>query len=78
MIDEAALLRVLLPDRPQTASEPGWATVTQASPLRIRLDGQTDPLDLTPSTIGYAPILGARVLVLWVRGHPVVIAAPSS
>lgn len=34
-----------------------WATVTQASPVRIRLDGATDPLDmdvpsLVPVTVG--------------------------
>lgn len=41
-----------------------WAVVTQASPLRIRLDGESDPLPFTPDKICAAPALNDRVLVL--------------
>jgi len=38
-----------------------WATVTQASPLRVRLDGDDAALLVTPDTIGAAPVVGQRV-----------------
>jgi hypothetical protein len=41
-----------------------WATVTQASPLRIKLDGETDPLPFTPDKIVSGLVLSDRVLVL--------------
>lgn len=28
-----------------------WATVTGTSPLRVRVDGDTAPLDVTPDTL---------------------------
>jgi len=50
MIDDRVL------DVIQAKQEPGvslrFATVTQATPLRIRLDGDTSPLPYTPKTIG--------------------------
>lgn len=42
-----------------------WATVTGIGPLRIRLDGEEDPLQATPAAI--CPLsLGDRV---WVQFH---------
>lgn len=41
-----------------------WATVTQASPLRIQLDGEDDPLPFTPDKLVTGLILNDRVLVL--------------
>lgn len=41
-----------------------WATVTQASPLRIKIDGEDDPLPFTPQKVIAAPSLADRVLVL--------------
>jgi hypothetical protein len=41
-----------------------WATVTQASPLRIKLDGETTALPFTPLKTIAAPALNDRVLVV--------------
>jgi hypothetical protein len=41
-----------------------WATVTQASPLRIRLDTDTVQLPFTPITLAAGLVLNDRVLVL--------------
>lgn len=49
-----------------------WATVTAASPLRVRLDGRTAPLDITPDTLAAGLAVGDRVLVL-IQGHSLVI-----
>lgn len=40
-----------------------WATVTATGPLRVRLDGDDDPLDSTPVAT-CSPAVGARVLCL--------------
>ena len=40
-----------------------WATVTQAAPLRIRIDGDTAPLDLTPELLFRGATVGQRVWV---------------
>jgi len=40
-----------------------WATVTQASPLRIRVDGDTAALDTTPETLVASLLLAERVRV---------------
>lgn len=54
-----------------------WATVTQASPLRVRLDGDSAPLAVTPECLYPDPSVGQRV---WVQltGRRVVIHAPSN
>lgn len=41
---------LLAPGRDDPGSRT-WATVTQASPLRIRIDGETDALSVTPDTL---------------------------
>lgn len=40
-----------------------WATVTQASPLRIRLDGDSVELPMTPENLAGSVGVGSRVLV---------------
>lgn len=61
-----------------------WATVTQQSPLRIRLDGETDPLPVTPDTLlttermavgdrVWVQLYGRRVVVV---GRANALAAP--
>jgi len=50
-----------------------WATVTQASPLRVRLDGETDPLPMTPSTLVPGLTVGDRVWCQLEGGQVVVI-----
>lgn len=42
-----------------------WATVTQASPLRIRVDTDTDPLPFTPQSNVSGLVVNDRVLVLF-------------
>lgn len=49
-----------------TSSTWSWATVTQASPLRIRMDGDAAALPATPSLLCPTPPVGARV---WVQIH---------
>lgn len=44
-------LDVLLPGPAPSRDSWRWATVTQVSPLRIRLDGEATPLDITPDTL---------------------------
>ncbi|WP_161924152.1 hypothetical protein [Actinomyces sp. 432] len=41
-----------------------WGTVTSRSPLRVRLDGDSEPLGAAPVSLVAAPAAGARVLVL--------------
>lgn len=48
---------------PEKADKWLWATVTQADPLRIRLDGETTPLDITPDTLTRSLTVGQRVWV---------------
>ena len=40
-----------------------WATVTDDSPLRVQLDGEIDPLDVTPDTLVAGLLVGDRVWV---------------
>lgn len=40
-----------------------WAVVTDDSPLRIRLDADDDPLDITPDTLKSGLAVGNRVWV---------------
>jgi len=41
-----------------------WATVTQASPLRIRMDGEATALAITPDTLAGGLVVDDRVMVL--------------
>jgi hypothetical protein len=73
-------LGLLVPSKPDQPDVHIWATVTQASPLRIRLDGESDPLPFTPDKICGSLVLADRVLVLLManasptsRSHRVVI-----
>lgn len=54
-----------------------WATVTQTGPLRVRLDGDSDPLPFTPDNlVGPVPVgtrvwcelFGRRVIAIGVQG----------
>ena len=53
-----------------------WATVTATSPLRVRVDGEPAPLDVTPENLAGPLTVGARVLVrfadstLYIEGPP--------
>ena len=49
-----------------------WATVTATGPLRMRRDGDADPLPITPDALVSGLVVGARV---WCQrsGRAVVI-----
>lgn len=49
-----------------------WATVTQVSPLRIRLDGDAAALPVTPENLAYGLSVNQRV---WVQlsGHRIIV-----
>lgn len=54
---QPALFPLLLPEPTAKAEETvqstfAWATVSSINPLRVRIDGQADPLPMTPEMIG--------------------------
>lgn len=51
-----------------------WATVTQASPLRIRLDGDADPMVLTPQSTVAALAVGERVVCVEQNRRIIIIS----
>jgi hypothetical protein len=62
---------------PQAKTEPTdqwrWATVTVSAPLRIRLDGETEALDITPDSLVGPLAVGSRV---WTQtsGRRIIVA----
>lgn len=50
-----------------------WATVAQQSPLRIIIDGDTQPMEGRPAQTSAAPAAGTRVLCLMQNGRATVI-----
>lgn len=50
-----------------------WATVTQRSPLRIQIDGDSLPMASTPAQTSAPPAVGSRVLCLMQNGRATVI-----
>lgn len=52
-----------------------WATVTQALPLRVRLDGEESAQAATPPSLEHAGYLtvGSRVMTMLVKGSLIVI-----
>lgn len=69
-------LGLLIPQAPKATDSWTWATVTQASPLRVRLDGEVDPLDIAPDCLFPSPVIGQRV---WVQltGRRVIVHSAS-
>lgn len=57
-------LGMLVPQEDPGRDYHTWAVVTQASPLRIKLDGESTQLPFTPQKTIVAPALNDRVLVL--------------
>jgi len=64
-------LDILLPSPAGPGDSWRWGTVTQVSPLRIRLDGDAAALDTTPDTLA-SVTLGERVWCQIVRRRVVV------
>lgn len=56
-------LPLLVPQNPAEPDTAYWATVTQASPLRIKLDGETSALPFTPITLVAPLFVNDRVRV---------------
>lgn len=56
-------LEILLPARAGAPDRWLWATVTAASPLRIRLDGDASELPITPDSLARHLVVDDRVLV---------------
>ncbi|WP_136051206.1 hypothetical protein [Microbacterium sp. K36] len=54
-----------------------WGTVTQTVPLRVRLDGDTEPLPLSPQNAVGTVWIGERVVVVEQHRRVVIVAAPS-
>lgn len=66
-------LDLLIPKKAAPVSSFMWATVTQASPLRIRLDGELEPLGITPDTLINGLVVNDRVWVQVVNRRLVVM-----
>lgn len=69
-------LDILLPGPTEPADTWRWATVTATSPLRVRLDGDTAALSVTPDALVTGLVVGARV---WCQivGRRVVVHGPA-
>lgn len=60
-------LDLLIPkENPAPKDSYSWATITQSTPLRIRIDGESEPLDLTPDSLTSDVTVGKRV---WCQFH---------
>lgn len=69
------LLQLLLPAPTPADWSWTWGTVTQASPLRVRVDGDSTALDLTPDTLVADLQVGQRVRLHRDGRRAVVIGA---
>ena len=83
VIDQLAYLSAIpAPDDIQVRSEQRsrwmWATVTQVSPLRVRLDGQSQSLDMTPISLVGGLRVNRRVRVQLVEKQLIVTGASST
>lgn len=65
-------LNLLLPTPAPQTDMWTWATVTQASPLLIRLDGDEDPLTGPPEALCSGLSVGHRVWVQ-INGRRVIV-----
>lgn len=65
-------LDLLVPGQTKSDDKWLWATVTQVSPLRVRLDGDAAALPITPENLAYGLSVNQRV---WVQlsGHRVIV-----
>ncbi|MEZ5110929.1 MAG: hypothetical protein R2732_05440 [Microbacteriaceae bacterium] len=53
-----------------------WATVTQSSPLRVILDGDTDAMPFTPASVVRDITVGSRVVCVEQNRRVIVVDAP--
>ena len=66
------------PARPRPAVRAIWATVTQASPLRVQLDLDDDPQPYTPITLTAGLAVDDQVLCLLIGGQLVILGTPQT
>lgn len=59
-------LELLIPQKQVQTDTFMWATVTSVDPLRIRLDGEADALEIEPDCLVPSITLGQRV---WCQAH---------
>lgn len=83
VIDQLAYLSAIpAPDdiqtRPEQRARWMWATVTQVSPLRVRLDGQSQALDMTPISLVDGLRINRRVRVQLVEKQLIVTGVAAS
>jgi hypothetical protein len=57
---------------PESGASFRWGTVTATGPLRVRVDGDTAPVDSTPATLTDCGV-GDRVLLLLNRRQLIVL-----
>lgn len=69
-------LDLLLPGPPAPRDSWAWATVTQVSPLRVRMDGEASALGITPGLRGGTVAVGDRVWCQRSSGQLVAFAGP--
>ena len=67
-------LNLLLPSEQPRPDRWRWGTIWSLSPLRVRLDGDTEPLEGTPSRLVTYLAIGSRVYVHLRQGQTPVIA----
>lgn len=71
-------LDVLVPDAPAPTGTTAWAAVTGTSPLRVRMDGETTALPITPDIVdSVTPTVGLRVRCSLVDHHLTIEGAAS-
>lgn len=69
---------ILIPQAPldEQALAPRWGVVTQASPLRVKLDGDVTHLPITPASLVGGLSVGHRVLCLLAGRQLIVMGTP--
>ena len=70
-------LNLLLPSEQPRPDRWRWGTIWSLSPLRVRLDGDTEPLEGTPSRLVTYLAIGSRVYVHVRQGRTPVIVGVS-
>lgn len=69
-------LDILLPVAPaEQTVKPRWGTITQLSPLRVKLDGDDTALPVTPSTLVRGLVVGSRVWCALVGRQLVIVGS---
>lgn len=68
----STLADLLLPEPPEPGASFRYGSVTETSPLRVRLDGDANAVSATPTTLAQVTV-GDRVLVLLYHRRMVIV-----